>query len=67
MCVYLLDRGQFGRVPDLISSADPDSLVLGQLLKSVKTGINKLVFLCPCGVVVTVGWVLSLAGPSQWM
>lgn len=46
ICVHLLDRGRLERVPDLISSADPDSLVLGQLLKSLKTGVNKCITSC---------------------
>ena len=41
--MYLLDRGQFGRVPGLLSSADPRSLQLGRILKAIKTGVNELV------------------------
>ena len=41
MSVYLLDRGKFERVPQLLSSAELGSLVMGQLLKAIKSGVNR--------------------------
>ena len=41
MCLYFMEQGQFDMACEMVAKAPPTSLIIGQILKAMKTGVKR--------------------------